>query len=340
LATAQRSDPRGRVQVVTPRAPRRLQQSRSRGGLRLSERFKSAAAFVKPAVGLITIALLIIGYNAVAGSRLFDLHQISVSEASPALQGEIEQAVRRTIGQTKLLDVNLTALKNKVEAIPQVRAATVARVLPDGIYVQVVERHPLVLVRRQSGAQEERLVWLDEDAVEMGEFASLSVTAAGGPAEVPPIAKGFEDGNRSQAAVNADRERVSVYKKLQSEFSEGAAPLWNLLDEIDLRDVRDVNLSLARPHVLIHVGSTDFRKRFEMALAIMQAAKNGDADALRRMRTPEQKIDWLIQNANNFSFIDTARPDRMVVNFASPGVDKAPVKQETKPTQAQKKGKG
>jgi hypothetical protein len=254
------------------------------------------------------------------------------------LQSEIEQAVRRTVGQAKLLDVNLSALKEKIEKIPQVRSCSVARVLPDGISVQVVERHPAVLVRRQSGAQEERLVWLDEDAVEMGEFTSLNAGAgAGAQAEVPPIAKGFEDGNRSQAAVNADRERIAVYKKLESELGDGASSLWNLIDEIDLRDVKDVNLSLARPHVLIHVGSTDFRKRFEMALTIIQAAKSGDAEALRRMRTPEQRIEQLIQNANNFSFIDTARSDRIVVNFASPGVTQAPVQQETKPTQGKKR---
>jgi POTRA domain, FtsQ-type len=324
---------------VTPRAPRRLQQSRSRGSsLRLGERLKAAAVLVKPAVILITIALLIVGYNALAGSRLFDLHYVSVSQASPALQGEIEQVVRRAVGQTKLLGVNLTALKEKVEKIPQVRTATVARLLPDGLSVQVVERHPAVLVRRQSAAQEERLVWLDEDAVEMGEFAALNTTdQTGEMREVPPIAKGFEDGNRSQAAVNADRERIAVYKKLQSEMSDGSTPLWTLIDEIDLRDVRDVNLSLARPHVLIHVGSTDFRKRFEMALTIIQAAKSGDAEALRRMRTPEQKIEQLIQNANNFSFIDTARSDRIVVNFASPGVNQAPVKQETTPTQGKRR---
>src|ERR1051325_10329102 len=83
LAVAQRSDTRGRAQVVTPRAPRRLQQSRSRtgGGLRLGERFKSAAVFVKPAVILATIVLLIIGYNALAGSPLFDLHQVNVSQS-------------------------------------------------------------------------------------------------------------------------------------------------------------------------------------------------------------------------------------------------------------------
>ena len=323
---------------MTPRAPRRLQQSRSRsGGLRLAGRLKAAAVLVKPAVILITIMLLIVGYNALAGSRLFDLHYVTVSQASPALQTEVEQAVRRAVGQTKLLGVNLTALKEKIEKIPQVRAASVARLLPDGIAVQVVERHPAVLVRRQSASQEERLVWLDEDAVEMGEFAAVTAGQTGEVREVPPIAKGFEDGNRSQAAINADRERIAVYKKLQSELSEGATSLWNLLDEIDLRDVRDVNLSLARPHVLIHVGSTEFRKRFEMALTIINAARSGDAEALRRMRTPEQRIEQLIQNANNFSFIDTARSDRIVVNFASPGVNQAPVKQETKPTQGKKK---
>ncbi|MFL6277526.1 MAG: cell division protein FtsQ/DivIB [Blastocatellia bacterium] len=339
MATAQRSEPRGRAQVVAPRAPRRLQQSRSRGSsVRLGERLKSAAVLVKPAVVLITIALLIVGYNALAGSRLFDLHYINVSQASPALQTEIEQAVKRAVGQTKLLDVNLAVLKEKIEKLPQVRTATVARLLPDGLSVQIVERHPAVLVRRQSVSQEEKLVWLDEDAVEMGEFAAVNASAQTGEMrEVPPIAKGFEDGNRSQAAVNADRERIAVYKKLESELGDGASSLWNLIDEIDLRDVKDVNLSLARPHVLIHVGSTDFRKRFEMALTIIQAAKSGDAEALRRMRTPEQRIEQLIQNANNFSFIDTARSDRIVVNFASPGVTQAPVQQETKPTQGKKK---
>ncbi|HKQ04233.1 MAG TPA: FtsQ-type POTRA domain-containing protein [Blastocatellia bacterium] len=339
MAIAQRGEPRGRAQVVAPRAPRRLQQSRSRGSrARLGERLKSAAVLVKPAVVLITIALLIVGYNALAGSRFFELHYINVSQASPALQAEIEQTVKRAVGQTKLLDVSLAALKEKVEKLPQVRTATVARLLPDGLFVQVVERHPAVLVRRQSASQEEKLVWLDEDAVEMGEFAAVNAGAQTGEMrEVPPIAKGFEDGNRSQAAVNADRERIAVYKKLEGELGDGASSLWNLIDEIDLRDVKDVNLSLARPHVLIHVGSTDFRKRFEIALTIIQAAKSGDAEALRRMRTPEQRIEQLIQNANNFSFIDTARSDRIVVNFASPGVTQAPVQQETKPTQGKKR---
>jgi hypothetical protein len=268
---------------------------------------------------------------------MFDLHRVAVSDASPALQAEVEQTVQRVVGQTKLLEINLPALKEKIEKIPLVRSASVARVLPDGLAVQVLERRPAVLVRRLSG-QEEKLLWLDDDAVEIGDFSSLAGSRGAEGADVPPIAKGFEDGNRSQAAINADRERIAVYKKLQTEFTEGATPLWNLIDEVDLRDVKDVNISLARPHVMIHIGSSDFRRRFEMALTIMQAAKSADADALRRLRTPEAKIDQLIQNANNFSFIDTARSDRIVVNFASPGVDRTPPKpKDVKPASQDKR---
>ena len=35
--------------------------------------------------------------------------------------------------------------------MPRVRAASVARLLPDGILVKVVERQPAVLVRRDIG---------------------------------------------------------------------------------------------------------------------------------------------------------------------------------------------
>lgn len=83
-------------------------------------------------------------------------------------------------------------------------------------------------------------------------------------------------------------------------------------------------MRLARPAVLIHVGSTDFRKRFEKALKVLQAIKQGDSELPGRFRV--QDIDRLIQNANNINFIDAARSERIVVNFATPGAKT--VKQE------------
>jgi hypothetical protein len=233
------------------------------------------------------------------------------------LQAEIEQMIRRTVGQTKLMEVDLSGLRQKIEALPRVRGATVARVLPDGIFVRVVERQPAVLVRREA----EALVWLDEDAVEVGEFSDVKLPGSsskpGAASEVPPIAKGFAEGNRSQAAIAEDRERIVIYKRIEREFSDGPNPLWNLIDQIDLTFTKSVNMRLAHPPVLIHIGSTDFRKRFERALQVLQSVRQRDSESLSRFRV--QDIDRLIQNADNISFIDAASGDRIVVNIATPG---------------------
>jgi len=318
-----------RNQQVAPRASRRIDRtrSRSRRSIDLRKIFRTAASFAAPAAVLIAIVLAVLGYNALAGSRLFLLHRVIVSDAGPQLQSDIEQMIRRGVAQTRLMEVDLSALRQKIEAMPRVRGASVARVLPDGIFVRVIERQPAVLVRRES----EGLVWLDEDAVEMGEFSEVKPpnqsSKTGEASEIPPIAKGFAEGNRSQAAIAEDKERIGIYKQIEREFSEGSNSLWNLIDQIDLTFTKDINVRLAHPSVLIHIGSTDFRKRFERALQVLQAVKQGDSELPNRFRV--QDVDRLIQNANNISFIDAARGDRIVVNIATPGAQKS-VQQEPK----------
>ena len=316
MGIASKDEPKARTQIVTPRSSRRLDRTRSRrrSAIDLGRVFSTAATLARPAAVLVALVLVIVGYNALADSKLFLLHRVTISDAGSALQAEIEQLIRRTVGQTKLMEVDLAGLRQKIEAMPRVRGATVARVLPDGIFVRVVERQPAVLVRREA----EALVWLDEDAVEVGEFSDVKLPGSSSkPGEVPPIAKGFAEGNRSQAAIAEDRERVVIYKRIEREFSEGANPLWNLIDQIDLTFTKSVNMRLAHPPVLIHIGSIEFRKRFERALQVLQAVRQRDSESLSRFRV--QDIDRLIQNADNISFIDAASGDRIVVNIATPG---------------------
>src|SRR5438128_4805511 len=160
-----------RNQVVTPRSSRRLYgtRSRRRSTIDLRRVFSIAGSFVGPILIVAVVVLLIVGYNTLANSRLFLLRRVTISDGSPQLRAEVEQAVRRAVGQNRLMEVDLSALRQKIEAMPRVRAASLARVLPDGIFARVVERKPAVLVRRES----EALVWLDEDAVEMGEFSEV-----------------------------------------------------------------------------------------------------------------------------------------------------------------------
>jgi hypothetical protein len=293
--------------------------------------FENAAAFARPAALLAGLILVVLGYNALAHSRLFLLQRVTISDAEPALRTDIEQMIRRIVGQTRLMEIDLSALRQKVEAIPRVRGASVARVLPDGIFVRVVERQPIVLVRRDS----EALVWLDEDAVEIGEFSEVKASPSRSDAApvIPPIARGFAEGNRSQGALAEDRQRIAIYRQIEQEFSEGPTPIWSLIDQIDLTFTKDINMRLAHPPVQIHIGSTDFRKRFQKALQVLQAVRQRDSEALSRFRI--QDIDRLIQNADNISFIDAASGDRIVVNIATPGAQKA-VRQDSIPDKSPK----
>ena len=88
-----------------------------------------------------------------------------------------------------------------------------------------------------------------------------------------------------------------------------------------------MSLRLANPPVQIHIGSTDFRKRFEKALQVLQAVKRGDSELPSRYRVAD--IDRLIKNADNISFINAASSERIVVNIATPGAQKT-AKQEPK----------
>jgi cell division septal protein FtsQ len=295
-------------QVVARRKPRRgaaRPQPRSRADL--SDLLRSARFFAKPAAVLVVGASLIIGYNALASSRLFEVKKIEVSGASAPLASDVENVVRRAVGQAKLLDVDLATIKQRIEAITRVRSATVARTLPNGIYVSVTERQPAILARRES----QNIVWLDEEGVELGEITSFNAGE-----EVPPIAKGLSEGARTAAAVADDRERISVYKQLRVELGQA----WKMIDEIDLTFPKNVNVRLTSPPVTVVLGGKEFRERFDMAHQVLSAIRLQDVDTLGRFRV--QDPEQLIENADNISFIDVSRGDRIVLSFSTPGREK------------------
>ncbi|HSE98951.1 MAG TPA: FtsQ-type POTRA domain-containing protein [Blastocatellia bacterium] len=312
MASAQKSEPRVRNQVVTPRQSRRVARSRTSrtsrtGTLNMVEILRTARLFAKPAAVLAAAVLLIVAYNTVAGSPLFELRRIEISGIEPSLRAEVEQAARRAVGNSKLLDIDLQNVRQKVETIPRVRDARVARILPDALSIEVSARRPTVVVRRKSQA----IVWLDEDGVELGEITDIKPEGDGA---IPPIASGFSEGARTPASVAEDRERIALYKQIEAEFKSGPEPVWNLIDEIDLTTLRYVSMRLASPPVTIVVGGKDFRNRFDTAIKVLGAIRRSDFEMLSRFRV--QDPESLISNADNIDFIDTSRADRIVLNFS------------------------
>jgi len=302
-------DSRGRTQNVRPRRSRRLGKSGpGRGKLPgISIILGQIVRFARPVMGMIALLIVIVAYNKVTGSELFQLHHVEVTGVSAQLQSEIEQTVKKTAGSVRLLEVDLAAIRQRIEAIPRVRSAWVMRALPDTIRVEAVERQAAVLARRHSGD----LVWLDSDAVEIGDLTSVRL-----PSGIPPVADGFSEGARTPLSMADDRERIVVYKQLEEEFSREPGSIWHLIDEVDLLLPRDLNIHLIRPPALVHLGSREFRNRAENALKTADAIGRHDAAMLSRLRV--QDAEAAARNPNPVSFIDVARSDRIVLNFAGP----------------------
>jgi hypothetical protein len=319
-----------RKQTVTPRS-RRLNRGR-RGGsksLELGGIIAAALKFWKPGLVVISLVIVIVGFSRLTASQVFALHHVEVKGASGELQPEIERTVRQAVGSKRLLDISLEDVRNKLEALPRVRTAWVIRSLPDIIRAEVIERQPAVLVLRQSG----NLVWLDSDGTELGDTSVIKTPGAGG---LPPLAKGFSEGNRTQAAVAEDKERVALYKKLQDQFSQGPDAIWERLEQIDFTYVPDVSVRLASPSVSIRLGSQDYQNRAETALKVLNAIQKRNLDLLGRfgMKNVQQFID----NPESLASVDTSRGNSVVLIPVHAAVKTSNV-QESKPSRAPGKPK-
>jgi hypothetical protein len=320
-----------RKQAVAPRRTRRLKTSRGMSSLKLSGLLETARRFGKPAVWVISLLVAVVAYNKLTSSKVFDLHRVEVTGADSGLEPDIERTVKQVVGKSKLLDVDLLGVRQKLEAIPRVKSAIVMRSLPDVLRVEVVARQPAVPVLRQSGM----IVWLDSDGVEVGDTATVKIPGVEG---IPPLASGFSEGTRTPAAIAEDKERITAYKQVQKELDA----TWNQVDQVDLSFVNDVRIRLIKPSIWIHLGSHDFGNRTETALKVLQAIKGGDAPMLRRYRVPE--ADRFIQDMNLIGSIDVARPDRVVLSpvagaAATPNQPVTPKQQESKATKSPGKSK-
>ena len=322
-----KNEPRRIQQVVARRSPRRQsRQPRRKPEFSLGSLLRNARIFVWPAAILVSVLLLFAGYSALAGSRIFELQTVKVTTASPLLGAEIEQVIKRTVGESRLLSVDLEEIRKKIETLPRVRGATVGRSLPNSIHAYVVERTPVVLVRRSNKA----IVWLDEEGTELGEFSDFRPDEGQG---IPPILSGFAEGNRSAASLADDQERIAVYRKIEREMNDGPEAIWKFVGEIDLSFPRSVNIRIANTVVNVHVGEKDFRNRFQTALDVLAAAKRGDRELLSRYSGAH--ADRLIRSANDISSVNAAdKSGRIVFGFSSPATE---AKEEKKPPQAESK---
>jgi len=231
----------------------------------LSVRLKSVLAYVPLALRIAVIAiiglLVFVGYRAAASASFFAIRTVETKGASRASLLDIQAAVRRQLARTGVWRADLKDLSNSLERLPWVRTAGVTRVLPDGIRVRITEREPKAVVRNAAG----RFVWVDDDAVYLGEMSSTD--------QMPAFfLRGWNE-DQSPTAQAENRERVSKFLELQRDWA--AQGISERVSEVNLLDLRDVRVQLAGDdsQIEVRLGSQEQGARLSKALTVLDAQR-------------------------------------------------------------------
>jgi len=240
--------------------------SRGESGVGLIERLRAFARYLplvgKLALAVIAAGLVFAGYRAAASASFFQVREVDVRGTSRASSEQIQQAVRRSVGQSGVWRADLSAVSSQLEHLPWVRTAVVSRLLPDGLRIRITERVPRAVVRTAAG----HFVWVDEDAVTLSEMA---------PSDQMPafFLRGWND-ETGEEARHDNRERVQKYLELARDWS--AAGLAERVSEVNLIDLADVRAQLAGDdsQIEVRLGSKDPGPRLKKALDVLDELRH------------------------------------------------------------------
>jgi hypothetical protein len=295
-----------RAQNVSPRQRRPAPRAATRGtSVAKKRRAVDFGRVLRRAAVLLAVALPLAGGYFAATSGVFRLKRVEVVGATKTPTERIEQVVKAAAGGQLLL-ADLDVVRKAVLAERAVQSVTIARVLPDTIRVRVEEREPAVVVRLASG----QLAWADANGHVVSDFKP-----EGG--EVPPPLTGFEDGDSSERAAADNRDRVATYGALRDALA--GDKLWDWVDEVNLRYPKDAQVRLVDGGVLVRLGGEQFRERMTRALLVIDAAKRGDADALRRMNITDADTERMIASPDIISRVDATPSSKMTIAFRKVG---------------------
>ncbi|HKP71046.1 MAG TPA: FtsQ-type POTRA domain-containing protein [Pyrinomonadaceae bacterium] len=205
--------------------PKNKPAAKSRG----SKTPSRARAFMLPlflsfCILICLVAIGFLGYQTVTASDFFHVAKIDVRGAERSSSGDIRRIVEMQTEKSGVWNADLPGLKEKLEKVQFVKSASVSRVLPDGIRVHVFEKVPQAIVKTSEGN-----MLIDADGFVIAPAKEAEPT-------LPFMMMGWNE-QKSEAAGKENVERVKLYQKMLSEWTE-----FNLSSRVlavDLSDVRE-----------------------------------------------------------------------------------------------------
>ena len=278
------------------RRARRIAQGRLRAQV-----MRVARAGLVLGVAVAIVVGMMSAYRAFASSHLFTLRQIDLQGVTHASREDLMRVLRKSVTDG-LWQADLDQVRVELERHAWVREAEVVRVLPDTLRVTITEREPFVLARRSTGA----LVWVDRDGIGLGERHLFKTET------VLPLISRLEESD-TEAASEANRQRLIAYQQLLAELDQGEPRLSEMVDEVNLGDLKEVRLRLADKRITVIVGEREFRSRLESALKVLGAIERKDISTLGlfKVRDAERLI-----KGTRIAYLNATRPDRVIVGLA------------------------
>lgn len=169
-------------------------------------------------------AISYLGYQKVAASDFFNVRRVEVAGVERASKANIETIVRSETERTGVWLSDLAQVKADVEKLPFIKSASITKVLPDGIRVQIVEKQPVALANRNG-----QNYLIDAE----GEILAAAETSE--PA-LPFAITGWDE-TKTEKAIKENLERVKMYQKMIADWKTGS--LLSRVESVNLIDLRE-----------------------------------------------------------------------------------------------------
>lgn len=281
---------RGTSAVLSPRAaPGEFEDLASRGRLiadqrvrrhRLRRRVARRARRIVERIAVTALAAALLGGSALTARWLvtsprFAVADVQVRGQSRLSRGEIQAASGIAPG-INLFRLDPRTVVARLETLPLVRRAEVVREYPNRVVLVVEERRPFTLV------QADRLHWIDEQGVDLGQEArAVSLDA--------PIISGLGAGDLGRGH-GSPSERTAAGVALLRLLQRSGGALLQQISEIDM-SWADGPVLYTVDGVEVRLGRDDWEARLGRLLAVLGALQaTGEAVTAIDLRFRDQVV--------------------------------------------------
>jgi cell division protein FtsQ len=231
-------------------------------GKKTKLRFKGLPGTVagRIVMGVVAFGLVATIVIAIVGMRHYLLHdprfvvgssdEIQVDGAEHLTRSQVLSVFGADL-ERNIFRMSLEERKGDLERLPWVAHATVMRLLPNNVRVQIKERTPVAFVRQGS-----QIGLVDANGV----LLDMPPETAGDPQYSFPVLTGLS----AEMPLDTRAARMDVYGQFMKELRSADAHLTDSLSEVDVSDPEDVKALIASgsSDVLVHFGNEDFLKRY------------------------------------------------------------------------------